>query len=162
MSVTLRIRRYRAADHESVWALHNLALDDAGAHAGNGPWDADLHDAAAVRATYLQDGGEFLVGEVSGRIVVMGALRVLDATTGELKRMRVHPAAQRRGYGRRILEALEAAASQRGLTRLVLETTTGQVAARGLYEAHGYVQTGQSTLGPFTVLTYAKTLAPDE
>ena len=41
------------------------------------------------------------------RIVAMGALRPLDGRTAELKRMRVLPEYQRRGYGQRILDSLE-------------------------------------------------------
>ena len=70
----LHIRRYREADHDAVWALHNLALHQVGAHAGNGPWDDDLHH---VPAEYLDSGGEFLVGVVDARIVAMGALKRL-------------------------------------------------------------------------------------
>ena len=52
----MKIRRYRESDQEEVWALHNLALEEADAHAGNGPWDDDLRH---IREVYLDDGGEF-------------------------------------------------------------------------------------------------------
>lgn len=38
----LKIRRYRASDHNEVWNLHNLALDQVGANAGSGAQDNDL------------------------------------------------------------------------------------------------------------------------
>ncbi len=73
----LTIRRFGAADHDAVWAVHNLALHQVGAHAGSGPWDDDLHH---VEEVYLRSGGEFLVGECGGQVVAMGALRrVSDA-----------------------------------------------------------------------------------
>jgi len=40
----LAIRRYRDADHDAVWNVHNVALSAVGVHGGNGPWDDDLHN----------------------------------------------------------------------------------------------------------------------
>src|SRR5689334_7308306 len=99
----LKIRLYEPLDHDEVWALHNLALWQVGAHAGNGPWDDDLH---TIQQVYLDNGGEFLVGLMDERIVAMGAIRRITADTAEVKRMRVHPDCQRRGFGQQILAAL--------------------------------------------------------
>lgn len=63
VDTVLQIRRYRSGDQQAVWELHNLALQQVGAHAGNGPWDGDLHD---IERTYIDAGGEFLVGEIDG------------------------------------------------------------------------------------------------
>lgn len=46
-AVAMKIRRYRSADHDAFWELHNVALLHTGAHAGNGPWDDDLHRVEA-------------------------------------------------------------------------------------------------------------------
>ena len=43
----MEVRRYRAGDHDAVWDLHNVALNEVGAHMGNGPWDDDLHHIEA-------------------------------------------------------------------------------------------------------------------
>ncbi len=75
----LTIRRYQPYDQQAVWSLHNLALDQVGAHGGNGPWDEDVR---RVEATYLADGGEFLVGVLQGRVVAMGALRRRSTVAG--------------------------------------------------------------------------------
>ena len=40
----LEIRSFDPSDAAAVWALHNEALEGTGAHAGNGPWDADVRD----------------------------------------------------------------------------------------------------------------------
>ena len=96
----MEVRRYRASDHDAVWDLHNLALNEVGAHAGSGPWDDDLH---RIEAEYLDAGGEFYVGTIDGRIVAMGALKRLTDARAEICRMRVHPDHQRRGLGTRIL-----------------------------------------------------------
>jgi ribosomal protein S18 acetylase RimI-like enzyme len=152
----LTIRRYQLVDQEAVWELHNLALRQAGAFAGNGPWDDDLRH---VESAYLSNGGEFLVGALGGRVVAMGGLRRRSAEVAEVKRMRVHPEVQRRGYGRAILLALEQRARQLGYVRLVLDTTTRQRAAIALYRGHGFVVTGRTTAGMATLLM-AKRLDP--
>jgi hypothetical protein len=56
---TLELRRYQDGDADAVRGLHDLALMAAGVHLGRGPWDEDLD---AIPATYLETGGEFLVG----------------------------------------------------------------------------------------------------
>lgn len=136
-------------------ALHDLALEQAGAHGGSGEWDADLDEISAV---YLSGDGEFLVGHVGGRLVAMGALRRVSATTGRITRMRVHPEHQRRGYGRLVLERLERRAAEVGYARLELDTTTLQTAAQALYTSAGYVETGRSRSGRFTVIEMARPL----
>jgi ribosomal protein S18 acetylase RimI-like enzyme len=153
----LSVRRYREGDHDAVWALHNVALHHVGAHVGNGPWDDDLH---RVAETYLEGGGEFLVGEADGAIVAMGALRRRDATRGDITRMRVHPTHQRRGVGRAILAALEARAVELGYTTLFLDTTEQQTAAQRLYESSGYQETGRAEQFGFRVIHYRKQLPP--
>src|SRR4051794_18882364 len=115
----LQIRRYQSGDHDQVWNLHNIALWQVGAHAGNGPWDNDLHD---IEEVYLNNGGEFLVGVLDGQIVAMGAIRRITPDKAEVKRMRVHPDHQRRGFGRQILTALEDRARELGYHTLTLDT----------------------------------------
>ena len=149
----LAIRRYRDADHDAVWDLHNTALGAVDAHGGNGPWDDDLHN---VRDVYLDAGGEFLVGELDGRIVAMGALGPIDKVTAEITRMRVLPGLWRHGFGQAILERLQARAAELGYRVLHLETTVGQTAARALYERHGYREIERSQWQHFEVITYEK------
>lgn len=152
----IKIRQYRADDEKAVWELHNLALENAGAHLGNGPWDADLKDIPRV---YLEDRGEFIVGVSDGEILAMGALKKTDTDRAEIKRMRVHPDFQGRGYGGLILQHLETEARRLGYKTLHLETTTLQVAAQMLYEKFGYERTGGRTVGGFKTIIYQKHLA---
>jgi len=151
----LEIRRYREPDHDAVWDLHNVALHAVGAHAGNGPFDDDLHHVIDV---YERDRGEFLVGLLGGRIVAMGALRRRGPDTAEITRMRVLPGMQRRGFGRIILRHLEARARELGYRRLVLKTTERQTAALGLYRAEGFVETGRDVVAGMPCVDFAKPL----
>jgi ribosomal protein S18 acetylase RimI-like enzyme len=154
----LVIRRYDDVDRDAVWELHNLALHAVGAHVGNGPWDDDLHRIAEV---YLSGRGEFLVGLLGGRVVAMGALRRQDEDTAEIKRMRVHPDVQRRGFGRALLHGLEERAIRLGYRRLVLDTTERQVAAIGLYRSEGFVESGRGEVWGFPCIFFAKELVAD-
>jgi ribosomal protein S18 acetylase RimI-like enzyme len=155
----LEIRRYQPADNPAVWELHHRALGPTGAYFRDGIWDADLND---IPHHYLQNGGEFLVGILDGKIVAMGAFRKKSTTLAEIKRMRVLPEYQRRGFGQAILNQLETKAIQRGYTELCLATTTLQIAAQKIYEKNGYTANGRGQLPPFEVIYYHKNLNPEE
>lgn len=77
---------------------------------------------------------------LDNRLVGCGAIRELDATSGELKSMRVEPRLQRRGLGAKLLSFLESVAMDRGYHRLYLETGTHAFfeAAQRLYRRFGY------------------------
>jgi len=149
----LRIRRYEPGDREAVWRLHNEALDEVGAHLGNGAWDDDLHE---IEGAYLGAGGEFLVGVLDGRVVAMGALRRISSGSAEIKRMRVEPALQGRGHGQALLDALHRRAADLGYSTLRLDTTVHQRAARRLYEGNGYRELRRGRIGPFDCVFYER------
>jgi ribosomal protein S18 acetylase RimI-like enzyme len=149
------LRRFEDADQQAVWELHNLGLHETGAHLGNGPWDNDLR---SIPDSYLYDGGEFLVGVENGRVVAMGALRHVTDSVAELKRMRVHPGFQRRGFGRLILAALEDRARELGYTKLTLDTGVVLTAAQRLYEGAGYREVGRGQIAAVDVIYFEKRL----
>ena len=82
--------------------------------------------------------GTFLVARAGNKAVGCGALRRLDATTGEVKRMYVEPELRGHGVARQILARLESAASELGIRRLVLETGIHQADALALYSRSGF------------------------
>ena len=67
-----------------------------------------------------------------------GALRQLDDTSAEVKRMFVEQHARGTGVATAVLRALEQAAVARGWTTVKLETGTGQPDAIRFYEREGY------------------------
>jgi putative acetyltransferase len=73
-----------------------------------------------------------------------GALRELDATSGEIKSMRTASAHRRLGVGARILKHIIAEATRRGYTNLKLETGALPpfAPARALYERFGFEYCG--------------------
>jgi GNAT superfamily N-acetyltransferase len=148
------IRHYQDDDHDHVWSLHRLALLESGAYAQSGPWDDDLHH---IEQVYINTGGEFLVGVCDDEIVAMGAL-VVVGNKAEVKRMRVHPDHQRRGFGLAILEQLERRARELGYRTIQLETTAQQDSAQRFYLKNGYVESERTVWRNFTVIHYEKTL----
>ena len=114
------LRRYTSADREAVEYLHVHALVQAGAYLGRGPWDDDVY---AIEDAYLNNQGEFLIGEWDGILVAMGGLHRTSPERAEIKRMRVHPDYQGRGLGQLILSELESQARAIGYKTLHLDTS---------------------------------------
>ncbi len=87
-----------------------------------------------------QPGVTFWTGWVGEEIAVMGALKRLDAESGEIKSMRVADAFLGRGAGRAMLEHILSEARAAGMKHLWLETgsTPAFDPAIGLYEKAGF------------------------
>jgi GNAT superfamily N-acetyltransferase len=98
--------------------------------------------------------GTFVVARADGRAVGCGAVRLLDPTTVEVKRMYVDPEMRGRGVAKEILAHLEAAGRELGARRAVLETGIYQDEAIGLYRRAGYTEVacwGEYTTSPTSV-----------
>lgn len=149
------LRRYTPADQEAVVYLHIHAIQQTGAYLGRGPWDDDVY---AIEKMYLNNRGEFLIGEWDGIFVAMGAFRHTSLERAEIKRMRVHPDYQGRGLGQIILSELEARAQAIGYKTLHLDTSVLQAPARKLYEKNGYREVGRNIYGDLEVILYEKHL----
>jgi GNAT superfamily N-acetyltransferase len=149
----LHIRRYEPGDKRAVKRLHDDALNEVGAHLGTGPWDDDLDE---IEGVYLESGGEFLVGILEGELVAMGAIKRVSPHVAEVKRMRVRPGLQGRGYGQAMLDALHHRAAWLGYSTLHLDTTVQQRVARRLYLKNGYREVGQGSIGPFWCIFYER------
>ena len=91
---------------------------------------------------FVRLGGVFLVGRLNGRPVACGAIRPLEPAVAEVKRMYVEPDVRGRGFGRRILAALEERAKLAGFAATRLETGDRQPEALRLYELAGYQRVG--------------------
>jgi ribosomal protein S18 acetylase RimI-like enzyme len=151
----VKIRRYQDEDNMQVKNLHRLALESTDAFADSGKWDADLDN---IHEVYIKK-GEFLVGLVDGKVILMGALRPLSKNVVEMKRVRVHPDFQRQGLGQAMIELLERGAKELGFKTIQLDTTVNQTGAQKLYEKNGYVEIRRETEGwPMEVIFYKKEL----
>jgi len=98
--------------------------------------EASIH--GVTRSQLLAPRAAFLVARIGGEAVGCGALRSLDDSAGEIKRMFVRKDFRGRGIGRRILAELEAVARGHGLRVLRLETGIAQPDAIRFYESAGY------------------------
>lgn len=171
----LRLRRYHAADHATVLDLHREGLAQVGLRPGDGVYYD--HDFFRMEDIYLRNDGEFIVGEVAGRIVAMGGLRRADLIPGgsarayggyapgspvldvvEMVRLRVRPAAQRRGYGAAMVRALEERADEYGYRVLRADTTELQGPALALYRKFGWKETRREMIGGITNIHIEKPL----
>lgn len=81
---------------------------------------------------------------LDGKLCGCGALKELDAHTGEVKSMRTRAAYLRRGVGQAILDEIVGTARRRGYSRLLLETGTGEAfaPAHTLYRRNGFDWSG--------------------
>ncbi|WP_254840863.1 GNAT family N-acetyltransferase [Natronomonas marina] len=172
---TLSLRAYDERDAGAVWRLHELAFRDIETDPADIPGTDDLRD---VRGTYIESGGGFLVGTVpsappevprvhDGALVAMGGFLPSGAGhdderhvegAAELHRMRVAPACQRRGYGRRLLGALEAAVEAAGYDPVLATTARRQRAAVEFYADAGYTVVGESTAVEYELVHFEKRL----
>lgn len=116
----------------------------------------------SISEAQVDDGeGAFLVAYLDDIPVGCGAVRRLDSSTAELKRMYVTPSVRGRGIGRALVEALEGEAQLLGVRRIVLETGTRLAPAIRLYESLGYVRIplfGEYLSSPDTSLCFGKSL----
>ena len=84
--------------------------------------------------------GAFLIARVDGAPVGCGAVRLIEPTTVEVKRMYVQPSLRGRGVARAVLTGLESAAADLGARRMVLETGVRQPEAIALYQRAGFAR----------------------
>ena len=106
-------------------------------------------------------GGAFVIAYLDEVAVGCVAVRRIDGTTAELKRMYVNPSVRGRGIGRALVAALEQEARLLGVTRVVLETGTRLAPAIGLYESMGYTRIplfGEYLSSPDTSLCFGRSL----
>lgn len=88
----------------------------------------------------------FVARNEAGDAVGCGALKVLSASQGEVKRMYTRPSVRGQRVGSALLDAITGLARSKGITHLLLETGTGP----GMAEAHRlYTRSGFTPRGPF-------------
>ena len=156
-SDTITIARARLADGASRAPPGAFETELSATYPEPGATHFGLDEAEVAGAR-----GAFLVAYLDGAPVGCGAVRLIDANVGELKRMYVSPEVRGKGAGRRLVAALEAEARALGARRLVLETGTRQTAALALYAATGFHPIplyGEYARSPDTSVCLGKELA---
>ena len=114
-----------------------LRLHLAGMHANTPAGHVFALDLSGLRAPGVTVWSAWKGEAVCG----IGALKHLDAISGEIKSMRTHPDHLRQGVGAAMLEHIIGEARSRGFRRLSLETGQGPAfePALALYRRRGFV-----------------------
>jgi putative acetyltransferase len=100
-----------------------------------------LHDMDDIQQTYFENGGTFLVMAEGDRIIGTGAIRRLDETTCELKRVWLLFEFHGKGLGYRMIQELLSFAREKGYRRIRLETDReDQRRAYALYKRLGFYE----------------------
>ena len=97
-------------------------------------------ELVALPGQYAPPSGELLVAKVDGEAAGCVALRALDQSTLEMKRLYVRPAARGAGLGKLLVEAAISIARQNGYAELLLDTLATMAAAQKLYGTLGFVE----------------------
>jgi putative acetyltransferase len=95
-------------------------------------------DMLDVPSHYFDQRGIFLAALDDGRLIGTGAIRQIDTTIGELKRMWLLPEFHGRGIGYRIIQMLFDFARNAGYKMIRLETGAQQTRAIKFYERQGF------------------------
>jgi putative acetyltransferase len=108
----------------------------AGMHLNSPPGHVNALAIEALRTPDISFWSAWRHGALCG----CGALKELDAESGEIKSMRTRPRFLRQGVGQAILDRIVQTAAARGYRRLYLETGTGDAfaPAHALYLRNGF------------------------
>jgi putative acetyltransferase len=127
-----------AADVAAVGELFREYAASVGVDLDYQGFSAEL---AALPGHYAPPLGELLLARVSGEVAGCVALRALDQSTVEMKRLYVRPAMRGAGLGKRLIEAAVTIARNNGYTQLRLDTLATMAAAQALYSSLGFIET---------------------
>lgn len=152
VSIDVRRDDLSSAEVQSLVAEHL-----AGMH-GNSPLG---HVHALAIEGLRSPGVTFWTAWADGVLCGCGALKELDARTGEVKSMRTRRAFLRRGVGQAVLDEIVRTARRRGYSRLLLETGTGPAfePAHALYQRNGFE--GCGPFGEYTATDFNTFMASD-
>jgi DNA-binding MarR family transcriptional regulator/ribosomal protein S18 acetylase RimI-like enzyme len=107
---------------------------------------------------FIRPHGSFLIARLDGSPAGCGAVRMLDATTAEIKRMWVAPSARGLGVAGRMLHRLEAIARELGAQTVYLDTNRALKEAQSLYKRDGYAEIKPYNDNPYADHWFAKRL----
>lgn len=93
---------------------------------------------AGLPGKYAAPEGRLLLAYEGGAVLGCAALRRVDESTCEMKRVYVRPAARGRNLGRLLVEAILSEARLAGYSRICLDVLPEFTAAQKLYESMGF------------------------
>ncbi|PSJ57870.1 bifunctional helix-turn-helix transcriptional regulator/GNAT family N-acetyltransferase [Pseudaminobacter soli (ex Li et al. 2025)] len=107
---------------------------------------------------FIPPRGTFVIARLDGIPVGCAALRMMDATTAEIKRMWVSPSARGLGVASRMLRRLEAIARDFGAETVCLDTNRALKEAQSLYRREGYTEIERFNDNPYADHWFSKRL----
>lgn len=93
---------------------------------------------AGLPGKYAAPQGRLLLALEGGAVLGCAALRRVDESTCEMKRVYVRPTARERNLGRLLVEAILSEAKFAGYSRICLDVLPEFIAAQKLYESMGF------------------------
>lgn len=153
MSWTIHARAWDDAAGADLRRQQRVELDDRYGFTDHEPGPMPSEADIALFLVAIDD---------AGTAIACGALRQLDETSAEVKRMYVVPASRGSGVATGILRALEDAAVERGWHTVRIETGTAQPDAQRFYQREGYeeIPLFGSYVGSTLSICYERTLKP--
>lgn len=149
-AITAAAEDVRSADAEQL--IRELSAELAALYqVGDGSAGFKPEDVEVPRAA-------FIIARHAGYPVGCGALRPLDETTVEVKRMYTRPDYRRKGVGKAILAEIDRLAHEFGYSSIKLQTGPKQPEAAALYERVGYYRIPRFAGNWELVLAYQKDL----
>lgn len=103
---------------------------------------------ANLPGKYAEPDGCVLLARLEGAVVGCAALRRVNSTTCELKRVYVRPSARGSHIGRQLVERMIYHARNAGYSTMALDVLPEFVAAQRLYESLGFVAANAVSYNP--------------
>ena len=114
---------------------HHQDLELIDSYFDAGAFETEL---AGLPGKYAPPRGQLLLATVTDQAAGCVALREIDGTDCEMKRMFVYPEHQGQGVGRALAEAVIRDARALGYQRMLLDTSIRQAEAQALYRRLGF------------------------
>ena len=103
---------------------------------------------ASLPGKYAPPEGRLLLAWKDGAVIGCAALRKVDESLCEMKRVYIRSTARGEGLGRRLIESILAEAREAGYTRICLDVLPEFVAAQGIYQSLGFQSAPPITFNP--------------
>lgn len=131
----------RQADSPELVAIARQLFDEyATAIATDLEYQGFSAELARLPAPYVPPQGALLIAFVGTDVAGCVALRPLDSSTAEMKRLYIRAAYRGLGLGKQLVEAVIQAARQAEYSELRLDTLPSMASAQALYRRLGFVE----------------------
>ena len=151
----MKIRRYTAADYQSLLSFLQSAFKEMGNEFLLDGKDSDIRD---IERVYLRNRGSFYVIDKRGEICGCIGVRKFSDEIAELKRLYIARACRGRGLGRGLCVNAINDARNFGYKFLRLDTITKSQTARLLFKKLGFYEIARYNSDPFAEIFMEKTL----